>query len=128
MILLVVIVLFPFSIVCSQNSRTDSVYSPTGERIDSVKISLSAIRKANIKLINGNAAILINAQNDSIISMKDTQIELLKEAIDREQKLLIALNKNIDLYTKENDKLRRQRNILGGTTVGLATILIMLLF
>lgn len=123
------IVLFHYSTACSQSSRIDSVYLPTGELIkDSVKISLAAIRKANVKLINGNAAILINAHNDSIISMKDTQIELLREAIDREQKLLVALNKNIELCTKENDKLRRQRNVLGGTTVGLAAILILLLF
>ena len=124
------IVLFHCSTAWSQSSQSDSIDSSTGEIIkaDSVKISLDAIRKANIKLINGNAAILINAHNDSIISMKDTQIELLREAIDREQKLLIALNKNIELCTKENDKLRRQRNVLGGTTVGFAAILILLLF
>lgn len=124
------IVLFHCSTAyCQSNSIPDSIHFSTGEVIrDSVKISLVAIRKANVKLINGNAAILINAYNDSIIAMKDTQIELLKEAIDREQKLLIALNNSISLCNKENDRLRRQRNVLGGTTVGLAAILILLLF
>lgn len=124
------IVLFHCSTAyCQSNSRPDSIHFSTGEVIrDSVKISLVAIRKANVKLINGNAAILINAYNDSIIAMKDTQIELLKEAIDREQKLLVALNNSISLCNKENDRLRRQRNVLGGTTVGLAAILILLLF
>lgn len=91
---------------------------------DSVVVSIEALKTANAKMIelqyekeiNENLKDII--KNDSIINCE------LKELCNKYYNTALKLE---DRYQKDTEKLKKQRNILGSTSVGLLIITIILL-
>ena len=82
-----------------QNNDSIKIYNDT----TSVTIPTYILREANNKLIERKYYILLNAQKDSIILLKDEYIEEQKDIIDR-----ISVNYNV--IKKENKSLRVELN------------------
>lgn len=91
---------------------------------DSVVVSIEALKTANAKMIELQYEKEINAnlrdiiKNDSIINceLKESCIEYYNTTLKLE-----------DRYQKDTEKLKKQRNILGSTSVELLIITIILL-
>ena len=91
---------------------------------DSAVVSIEALKTANAKMIELQYEKEINTnlkniiKNDSIINyeLKESCIEYYNTALKLE-----------DRYQKDTEKLKKQRNVLGSTSVGLLIITIILL-
>ena len=91
---------------------------------DSTVVAIEALKTANAKMIELQYEKEINAnlrdiiKNDSVINceLKESCIEYYNTTLKLE-----------DRYQKDTEKLKKQRNILGSTSVGLLIITIILL-
>lgn len=100
-----------------------------GEVDTTVVVPISIIRKANIKLIEGNYYKEISYQKDTIICNLNDMISLYSESNEELHKRLIANEKlNSDLQRNLNRKDKMNNILIGTTTVGLlGTIILFLL-
>ena len=106
-------------------SDTTSIIS-TGDIVKSdtiVNVSISAIRKANILMIERNYLLDITEEQDSIICLhklyieeQDSIIELFKDRIEQNNKINENINK---AYEKE-----RRKTIIFGTTTGVLAAIV----
>lgn len=106
-------------------SNTTSITS-TGDTIKSdtiVNVPISAIRKANILMIERNYLLDITEEQDSIICLhklyieeQDSIIEIFKDRIEQNNKINENINK---AYEKE-----RRKTIIFGTTTGVLSAIV----
>lgn len=114
----------------SQNSiKVDSTLFTGVIEVDSVKLPIEFIRKANIKLIEAKSEKEIKNQLLATIENYKTENNYLNNFIDRQNKILIDAAKYNAKIQEENNKLEKQRNISFSINGGLifALILIILL-
>lgn len=107
-----------------QSDTTDII--STGDIIKSdtiVNVPISAIRKANILMIERNYLLNITEEQDSIICLhklyieeQDSIIELFKDRIEQNNKINENINK---AYEKE-----RRKTIIFGTTTGVLAAIV----
>lgn len=110
-------------------SMTTPFKESDGEVDTTVVVPISIIRKANIKLIEGNYYKEISYQKDTIICNLNDMISLYSESNEELHKRLIANEKlNSDLQRNLNRKDKMNNILIGTTTVGLlGTIILFLL-
>lgn len=107
-----------------QNDTTD--ITSTGDTIKSdtiVNVPISAIRKANVLMIERNYLLDITEEQDSIICLhklyieeQDSIIELFKDKVEKNNKINENINK---AYEKE-----RRKTIIFGTTTGVLSAIV----
>nr|DAG94661.1 MAG TPA: hemolysin [Crassvirales sp.] len=130
LIALVMIVLLNFFISSLRASECSSYISSTGDitaiEQDSVLVSLSAIRKANIKLIEAEQNIQLLNSFQNIVEMQKTQIDILEKNIKDRNSKIVELTNQYKEEVKNSKKYKRQRNIFAGST-GLVILLSIIL-
>lgn len=111
-------------------SECSSYISSTGDitaiEQDSVLVSLSAIRKANIKLIEAEQNIQLLNSFQNIVEMQKTQIDILEKNIKDRNSKIVELTNQYKEEVKNSKKYKRQRNIFVGST-GLVILLSIIL-
>lgn len=114
------IVLLNFFISSLRASEYSSCISSTGDitaiEQDSALVSLSAIRKANIKLIEAEQSIQLLNSFQNIIEMQKTQIDILEKNIKDRNSKIVELTNQYKEEVKNNKKYKKQRNIFAGST------------
>lgn len=83
---------------------------------DSALVSLSAIRKANIKLIEAEQNIQLLNSFQNIVEMQKTQIDILEKNIKDRNSKIVELTNQYKEEVKNSKKYKRQRNIFAGST------------
>ena len=130
LIALVMIVLLNCFISSLRASECSSYISSTGDitaiEQDSVLVSLSAIRKANIKLIEAEQNIQLLNSFQNIVEMQKTQIDILEKNIKDRNSKIVELTNQYKEEVKNSKKYKRQRNIFAGST-GLVILLSIIL-
>lgn len=120
LIALVMIVLLNSFISSLRASEYSSCISSTGDitaiEQDSVLVSLSAIRKANIKLIEAEQNIQLLNSFQNIVEMQKTQIDILEKNIKDRNSKIVELTNQYKEEVKNSKKYKRQRNIFAGST------------
>lgn len=120
LIALVMIVLLNCFISSLRASEYSSCISSTGDitaiEQDSVLVSLSAIRKANIKLIEAEQNIQLLNSFQNIVEMQKTQIDILEKNIKDRNSKIVELTNQYKEEVKNSKKYKRQRNIFAGST------------
>lgn len=101
--------------------------SSTGVGIDSVVVAVDAIRKANIKLIEGQAAIKVNIHLKEIISKQEEQIDILTNTIKLRNASIVNLTHEVSDVKRKYKKAKLQRNRAIVCSSGLGTVLLLLL-
>lgn len=115
------IVLLNFFISSLRASEYSSCILPfTGDitaiEQDSALVSLSAIRKANIKLIEAEQNIQLLNSFQNIVEMQKTQIDILEKNIKDRNSKIVELTNQYKEEVKNSKKYKRQRNIFAGST------------
>lgn len=130
LIALVMIVLLNSFISSLRASEYSSCISFTGDitaiEQDSALVSLSAIRKANIKLIEAEQNIQLLNSFQNIVEMQKTQIDILEKNIKDRNSKIVELTNQYKEEVKNSKKYKRQRNIFAGST-GLVILLSIIL-
>ena len=120
LIALVMIVLLNSFISSLRASEYSSYISFTGDitaiEQDSALVSLSAIRKANIKLIEAEQNIQLLNSFQNIIEMQKTQIDILEKNIKDRNSKIVELTNQYKEEVKNSKKYKKQRNIFAGST------------
>lgn len=120
LIALVMIVLLNSFISSLRASEYSSRISFTGDitaiEQDSALVSLSAIRKANIKLIEAEQSIQLLNSFQNIIEMQKTQIDILEKNIKDRNSKIVELTNQYKEEVKNSKKYKKQRNIFAGST------------
>lgn len=99
-----------------------------GEVDTTVVVPISIIRKANIKLIEGNYYREISYQKDTIICNLNDMVSLYSQSNEELHKQIIANEKiNKDLQRSLNRKDKLNNILIGTTTVGLLGSIILFL-
>lgn len=99
-----------------------------GEVDTTVVVPISIIRKANIKLIEGNYYREISYQKDTIICNLNDMVSLYSQSNEELYKQIIANEKiNKDLQRSLNRKDKLNNILIGTTTVGLLGSIILFL-
>ena len=130
LIALVMIVLLNCFISSLKASECSSCISSTGDitaiEQDSVLVSLSAIRKANIKLIEAEQNIQLLNSFQNIVEMQKTQIDILEKNIKDRNSKIVEITNQYKEEVKNSKKYKKQRNIFAGST-GLVILLSIIL-
>lgn len=126
MILAIVLALHCSSSWC-QSESIAAHPSTGGIAADSVYISIELIRKANVKLIQAEADIQLKLQLKNMIEIYKSENEILNATIDRQKVMIDHANKYNSELQDNNYKLKKQRNILAGTSIGFGLIIILIL-
>lgn len=124
------IVLLNFFISSLRASECSSCISSIGDitaiEQDSALVSLSAIRKANIKLIEAEQNIQLLNSFQNIVEMQKTQIDILEKNIKDRNSKIVELTNQYKEEVKNSKKYKKQRNIFAGST-GLVILLSIIL-
>ena len=95
----------------SQNSINDSIPSTGVVEVDSVKLPVELIRKANIKLIEAEADKAIKNQLLKIVDTYKSENNTLNSFINKQNKILISVTNDNNKIKEENDKLMKKLNV-----------------
>lgn len=105
--------------VLSQDSSTGGC--------DSALVAMSAIRAANIKLIEAKADKQLKEQFKKLVELQREQIVILNKNIDSKNKIIIDLTNQVNDNNSKVRKLKRQRNIYAGSSIGLSALIVLIL-
>lgn len=113
----------------SQNSINYSIPSTGVIEVDSVKLPVELIRKANIKLIEAEADKAIKNQLLKIVDTYKSENNALNSFINKQNKILISVTNDNNKIKEENDKLMKKLNVslIGNCGLLIALGLIILL-
>lgn len=94
---------------------------------DTIKVALSAIKKANIKLTEAkyNKELLISYKD--MLETTNKQVVLLQSAFDKQKEYNKIIIKENSLLIDENNKLKRKNKILISTTIGSTCIALLII-
>lgn len=79
--------------------------------VDSVKLPVELIRKANIKLIEAEADKAIKNQLLKIVDTYKSENNALNSFINKQNKILISVTNDNNKIKEENDKLMKKLNV-----------------
>lgn len=114
---------------CSTSWCQSKVLSqdPSTGGCDSALVAMSAIRAANVKMIEGQADKQLKEQFKKLVELQSEQIVILNKNIDSKNKIIIDLTNQVNDNNAKVRKLKRQRNIYAGSSIGLSALIVLIL-
>jgi hypothetical protein len=88
---------------------------------------MSAIRAANVKMIEGQADKQLKEQFKKLVEIQSEQIVILNKNIDSKNKIIIDLTNQVNYNNAKVRKLKKQRNIYAGSSIGLSALIVLIL-